>query len=73
MAMMKAAVLTKYGSLLELKEVPIPQVGSNEVLVKLIACAKILCAADRWQKTGLFRDQFQCCRCGTSLVACLIH
>ncbi len=42
--MVKAAVLTKYGSLLEIKEVPIPQPGSNDVLVKLIACG--ICHTD---------------------------
>jgi propanol-preferring alcohol dehydrogenase len=42
--MMKAAVLTKYGSLLEIKEVPIPHPGPNDVLVKLIACG--ICHTD---------------------------
>jgi propanol-preferring alcohol dehydrogenase len=41
---MKAAVLTKYGSLLEIKEVPIPEPGPNDLLVKLIACG--ICHTD---------------------------
>jgi propanol-preferring alcohol dehydrogenase len=42
--MMKAAVLTEYGSLLEIKQVPIPQPGPTEVLVKMIACG--ICHTD---------------------------
>ena len=41
---MKAAVLTEYGSSLEIKQVPIPQPGPTEVLVKLIACG--ICHTD---------------------------
>ena len=42
--MMKAAVLTEYGGLLEIKQVPIPQPAPNDVLVKLIACG--ICHTD---------------------------
>ena len=42
--MMKAAVVTSYTEPLEIKQVPIPQVGPNDVLVKLIACG--VCHSD---------------------------
>ena len=42
--MMKAAVITSYGQPLEIKQVPIPQVGPNDVLAKLIACG--VCHSD---------------------------
>jgi len=42
--MMKAAVLTEYGALLEIKQLPIPQPGPTDVLVKLIACG--ICHTD---------------------------
>lgn len=42
--MMKAALLTEYGAPLEIKQIPIPQPGPDEVLVKLIACG--ICHSD---------------------------
>ena len=42
--MMKAAVVTSYTGPLEIKQVPIPQPGPNDVLVKLIACG--VCHSD---------------------------
>jgi D-arabinose 1-dehydrogenase-like Zn-dependent alcohol dehydrogenase len=42
--MMKAAVITSITEPLEIKQVPIPQLGPNEVLVKLIACG--VCHSD---------------------------
>jgi propanol-preferring alcohol dehydrogenase len=41
---MKAAVLTEYGGLLEIKQVPIPKPGPTDVLVKLISCG--ICHTD---------------------------
>ena len=42
--MMKAALMTECKAPLEIKQVPIPQPGPNEVLVKLIACG--ICHSD---------------------------
>jgi propanol-preferring alcohol dehydrogenase len=42
--MMKAALITSYTGPLEIKQIPIPQVGPNDVLVKLIACG--VCHSD---------------------------
>ena len=42
--MMKAAVITSFTASLEIKQVPIPQPGPNDVLVKLIACG--VCHSD---------------------------
>jgi len=42
--MMKAAVVTSFSEPLEIKQVPIPQVGPNDVLVKIIACG--VCHSD---------------------------
>ncbi|CAF3910794.1 unnamed protein product [Rotaria sordida] len=50
--MMKAAVITEYGALLEIKQVPIPQPGPNDVLVKLIACG--ICHSDLHAACGDF-------------------
>ncbi len=41
---MKAAVITSYTESLKIKQVSIPQVGPNDVLVKLIACG--VCHSD---------------------------
>lgn len=41
---MKAAVLTSFTKPLEIKEVPIPQLGPNDVLVKNICCG--VCHSD---------------------------
>ncbi|CAF1290609.1 unnamed protein product [Adineta steineri] len=51
--MMKAAVLNEFGTLLEIKQVPIPQPGLNEVLVKLIACG--ICHTDLHAARGDWR------------------
>ncbi len=42
--MMKAAVVTSFTEPLEIKQVPIPQVGPNDILVKLISCG--VCHSD---------------------------
>lgn len=42
--MMKAAVLTECGSPLEIQQVPIPQPGPKDILVKLIVCG--VCHSD---------------------------
>ena len=42
--MMKAAVVTSFTAPLEIKQVPIPQPGPDDVLVKLIACG--VCHSD---------------------------
>jgi propanol-preferring alcohol dehydrogenase len=42
--MMKAAVVTSYTEPLEIKQVPIPKSGSNNILVKNIACG--VCHSD---------------------------
>jgi propanol-preferring alcohol dehydrogenase len=44
MDMMKAMVLQQFGEPLQLKQVPIPQLGPGEVLVKVAACG--LCGSD---------------------------
>jgi propanol-preferring alcohol dehydrogenase len=60
--MMKAAVLTEYGAPLEIKQVPIPQLGPNDILVKMIACG--VCHTDLHAVRGgeytadLFDSQF---------------
>jgi propanol-preferring alcohol dehydrogenase len=41
---MKAAVVTSFEKPLEIKQVPIPQVGPNDILVKNIACG--VCHSD---------------------------
>jgi propanol-preferring alcohol dehydrogenase len=42
--MMKAAVVTSYTESLEIKQVPIPKLGPNDILVKNIACG--VCHSD---------------------------
>jgi len=42
--MMKAAVVTSFTEPLEIKQVPIPQVGPNDILVKNISCG--VCHSD---------------------------
>ncbi len=42
--MMKAAVVTSFTERLEIKQVPIPQVGPNDILVKNISCG--VCHSD---------------------------
>ena len=42
--MMKAAVVTSFNAPLEIKQIPIPQPGPSDVLVKLIACG--VCHSD---------------------------
>lgn len=42
--MMKAAVVTTFTGPLEIQQIPIPQPGPNDVLVKLIACG--VCHSD---------------------------
>jgi propanol-preferring alcohol dehydrogenase len=42
--MMKAAVVTSHTKPLEIKQVPIPKVGPNDILVKNIACG--VCHSD---------------------------
>jgi D-arabinose 1-dehydrogenase-like Zn-dependent alcohol dehydrogenase len=42
--MLKVAVITSYKEPLQIKQVSIPQVASNDVLVKLIACG--VCHSD---------------------------
>ena len=41
---MKAAVVTTFTGPLEIKQVPMPQPGPNDLLVKLIACG--VCHSD---------------------------
>jgi len=53
--MMKAAVVTSYTEPLEITQIPIPQVGPNDVLVKLIACG--VCHSDLdIAKTGKIKN-----------------
>ena len=53
--MMKAALLTSYEEPLEIKQIPLPQVGPNDVLVKLIACG--ICHSDlHTAKGGKMRE-----------------
>ncbi len=42
--MMKAAVITSFTEPMEIKEVPIPKLGPNDILVKNIACG--VCHSD---------------------------
>jgi propanol-preferring alcohol dehydrogenase len=42
--MMKAAVVTSFSEPLEIQQVPIPQLGPNDVLVKTFACG--VCHSD---------------------------
>ncbi len=48
--MMKAAVVTSTTESLEIKQVPIPKVGPNDVLVKNIACG--VCHSDLHMAKG---------------------
>lgn len=57
--MMKAALVTSYKKPLEIKQIPIPQVGPNDVLVKLIACG--VCHSDlNIAKSGKINEYFIC-------------
>ncbi len=47
---MRAAVLTKFGQPLEFREMPVPEPGSGEALVKLEACG--VCHSDRHLQHG---------------------
>jgi propanol-preferring alcohol dehydrogenase len=47
---MRAAVLTTFGQPLELREMPVPQPGSGQALVKLEACG--VCRSDRHLQCG---------------------
>jgi propanol-preferring alcohol dehydrogenase len=44
LTMMKAAVVTSFTEPLEIKQVPIPQLGPNDILVKNISCG--VCHSD---------------------------
>lgn len=48
--MMKAAIVTSYTEPLEIKEVPIPQIGPNDILVKNI-CSGV-CHSDLHMAKG---------------------
>ena len=50
--MMKAAVARAFGQPLTIEELPVPQPGPGEVLVKVVACGVCACSG------GVFRDAY---------------
>jgi len=49
---MKAAQITKAGNDFELVDLPLPEPGDNEILIKIQACG--ICHSDAFVKEGLF-------------------
>ena len=57
MKMMRAQVLTEVKHF-ELKEIPVPQINDDEVLVKIVYCG--ICGSDWGSYTGKYADEVAC-------------